>query len=120
MPKYGDIIKQAKSGKPDDQTARQPDDQVPGKPDSSDNEQRPSPQMAQPINQLSGKPDSQITRQPASQLAKPMNEPMKNLCVKVPEAWRRHWAAQAKLTGRTMTDVMVEALTQEFGLPDNQ
>jgi hypothetical protein len=45
---------------------------------------------------------------------------MKNLCVKVPESWRRHWAAQAKLTGRTMTDVMVEALKQEFGLPDNQ
>jgi hypothetical protein len=100
MPKYGDIIKQAKSGKPDDQTARQPDSQ-PAK-----------PQQALSDNQTTRQPDNQIDSQP--------DEPMKNLCVKVPESWRRHWAAQAKLTGRTMTDVMVEALTEEFGLPDGQ
>ena len=75
MPKYRDIIKQAKSGKPADQ--------------------------------ITSRPDNQQTSQP--------DEPMKNLCVKVPESWRRHWAAQAKLTGRTMTDVIVEALTEELG-----
>jgi hypothetical protein len=71
-----------------------------------------SPQTPEPVQQVTSKPDSQKTSQP--------DEPMKNLCIKVPESWRRHWAAQAKLTGRTMTDVMVEALTTEFGLPDNQ
>jgi hypothetical protein len=100
MPKYGDIIKQAKSSKPDDQTASQPDTQT------TKIQQVPS------INQIASQPDTQTTSQP--------DEPMKNLCVKVPESWRRHWAAQAKLTGRTMTDVMVEALTEEFGLPANQ
>ncbi|WP_204141264.1 hypothetical protein [Halomicronema sp. CCY15110] len=100
MPKYGDIIKQAKSGKPDSQTTSLPDSQ--------------SAELHQALvaNQVARQPDSQVARQP--------DGPMKNLCVKVPESWRRHWAAQAKLTGRTMTDVMVEALTTEFGLPDNQ
>jgi hypothetical protein len=102
MPKYGDIIKQAKSVKPDSQTARQPEVPPP-------NQTPPARSTSVPA---SLKPDNQTTRQP--------DEPMKNLCVKVPESWRRHWAAQAKLTGRTMTDVMVEALTGAFGLPDNQ
>lgn len=96
MPKYGDIIKQAKSVKPDNQMTRR-----------QSTSSRKSGQIPQ-----NEKPDSQITSQP--------DEPMKNLCVKVPESWRRHWAAQAKLTGRTMTDVMVEALKTEFGLPENQ
>lgn len=100
MPKYGDIIKQAKSGKPDNQITSRPDNQS------------VEPYQASAANQIASKPDSQQTSQP--------DEPMKNLCIKVPESWRRHWAAQAKLTGRTMTDVMVEALTEEFGLPVNQ
>ena len=68
-------------------------------------------------NQETIKPDSQLTGKPDSQKS---NEPMKNLCVKVPESWRRHWAAEAKRTGKTMTDVMVAALKKEFGLPDDQ
>jgi hypothetical protein len=112
MPKYGDIIKQAKSGKPDNQTPGLPDNQTTRKPESLASDSR--------LDSQAVKPDNQTTRQPDSQTDKSMSEPMKNLCVKVPEAWRRHWAAQAKLSGRTMTDVMVEALTQEFGLPDNQ
>lgn len=104
MPKYGDIIKQAKTSKPDSQITSQPDSQI--------NQHPQSPQATGKNQQVTSKPDSQITSQP--------DEPMKNLCVKVPESWRRHWAAQAKLTGRTMTDVMVEALKTEFGMPDNQ
>ena len=65
----------------------------------------------QPDSQLAKQPDSQTTRQP--------DEKMVNLCVRVPESQRRWWAAQAKLKGITMTDVMVEALTKEFGIPDN-
>jgi len=64
-----------------------------------------------PDNQQSGKPENRQTEKPEKQV---------NLCAKVPESWRRHWAAQAKLQGRTMTQVMVEALTEAFGLPENQ
>jgi len=112
MPKYGDIIKQAKSVKPDSQTDGLPEDQQTRQPDSQKDEKQAPLQVEQPASQMTVQPEDQQTRQP--------DEPMKNLCVKVPESWRRHWAAQAKLTGRTMTDVMVEALKQEFGLPDNQ
>ena len=67
----------------------------------------------------SGKPDSQIASQPDNQKAiKP--EKQVNLCTKVPESWRRHWAAEAKRTGITMTEVMVNALKEQFGLPDDQ
>ena len=111
MPKYGDIIKQAKSAKPDSQTDGLPDSQTARQPDEKSSNQE-SLQTEEPVNQIAIKPEDQQTRQP--------DKPMKNLCVKVPESWRRHWAAQAKLTGRTMTDVMVEALKQEFGLPEDQ
>jgi hypothetical protein len=72
------------------------------------------------------KPDDQITSEPDDQIAgqpEPDNqvkEKQVNLCVKVPESLRKHWAIQAKIQDITMTDVMVEALTQKFGLPDNQ
>jgi hypothetical protein len=92
--KYGSLIRQAKQPKPDDQITRQPD------------------------NQLSGQPDNQITGQPEPD--DQVKERQVNLCVKVPEPWRKHWAIQAKIQDITMTDVMVEALTQKFGLPDDQ
>ena len=96
--RYGALIKQAKQAPPDDQNARQPKNQVHGEPD----------------NQMPGQPDNQIGRKPAP------DEKQVNLCVKVPESLRRHWAIQAKIQGVTMTAVMVEALTQKFGLPDDQ
>ena len=64
-----------------------------------------------PENQISEKQDQQINRQPEREV---------NLCVKVPESLRRHWAAEAKRNGITMTEVMTEALIQKFGKPDNQ
>ena len=45
-------------------------------------------------------------------------EPEVNLCVKVPISLRRHWSAEAKRTGVTMTSVIVEALKARFGEPD--
>ena len=42
-----------------------------------------------------------------------------NLCCKVPESWRRHWAAEAKRNGVTMTEVIMAAFTAKFGLPEN-
>lgn len=92
--KYGSLIRQAKQPKPDDQIAVEPGNQISGQPD----------------NQMPGQPE------PDNQV----KEKQVNLCVKVPESWRKHWAIQAKIQDITMTDVMVEALTQKFGLPDNQ
>jgi len=40
-----------------------------------------------------------------------------NLCAKVPKHYRQYWAGQAKLNGTTMTKVIIDALTEEFGLP---
>lgn len=94
--KYSGIIRQA----------RQPDDQI------AERSLEPADQqLAQPDDQQSGQPDDQQTSKPEKQV---------NLCVKVPESWRRHWAAHSKLQGVTMTEVMVEALSQKFGLPDDQ
>jgi hypothetical protein len=92
--KYGSLIRQAKQPRPDGQIAGRPDNQITSKPD----------------NQITGKPE------PGDQV----KEKQVNLCVKVPESLRRHWAIQAKIQDVTMTDVMVEALTQKFGLPDDQ
>lgn len=64
--------------------------------------------------------ENQQTIKPDDQTASKPDEKLVNLCVKVPESLRRHWAAEAKRSGVTMTDVMVEALTQKFGLPDSQ
>ena len=92
--KYGALIRQAKQAEPGDQETGKPDNQITSKPDA----------------QIAGKPE------PANQI----KEKQVNLCVKVPESLRRHWAIQAKIQDITMTDVMVEALTQKFGLPDDQ
>ena len=94
--KYGALIQKAREqenqevGKPDDQTTRQPD------------------------NQPTGKPDRQTTRQPEIEVVK---EKEVNLCVKVPESLRRHWAAESKREGITMTEVIVQALEARFGKP---
>jgi hypothetical protein len=112
--RYGALIKQAKQAPPDDQNARQPKNQVHGEPDNQMPGQTDNQIDRKPDNQMPGQPDNQIDRKPAP------DEKQVNLCVKVPESLRRHWAIQAKIQGVTMTAVMVEALTQKFGLPDDQ
>ncbi|PSB00678.1 hypothetical protein [Merismopedia glauca] len=101
--KYGDLIRKARE--PDDQTTRQPESQI--EPQLSQN----SSSSINSSSQKTREPDSQIARQPEKEV---------NLCVKVPESLRRHWAAEAKRQGITMTEIMTEALTQRFGKPDNQ
>ncbi len=49
--------------------------------------------------------------------AEEATEPEVNLCVKVPVSLRRHWSAEAKRQGTTMTSVIVEALKAKFGEP---
>jgi hypothetical protein len=67
-------------------------------------------------NQAAEKPDNQKTSQP--EVSAEEAEPEVNLCVKVPISLRRHWSAEAKRTGVTMTSVIVEALKARFGEPD--
>jgi hypothetical protein len=62
----------------------------------------------QPDNQETSKPE--VTQETA--------EPEVNLCVKVPVSLRRHWSAEAKRTGVTMTSVIIEALKARFGEPE--
>lgn len=57
------------------------------------------------------KPEKQVETNPD------MEEKMVNLCVKVPQSLRQHWAAEAKRQGTTMTAVITEALNQKFGKP---
>ncbi len=89
--KFGDII----------QKAREQENQITGLQDNKTSQSEKE--------QLSGLQNDQIT-----------SEPDVNLCVKVPKSIRHHWAVEAKRTGVTMTSVIIEALTQKFGLPENQ
>lgn len=114
MAKYGDLIRKAREGdnqeasKPEDQLAVKPDDQKTSKPDDQQESVSQEP-----------KAESQTSVKPDDQKAKPTEREV-NLCVKVPESLRRHWAAEAKRQGITMTEVMTEALTLRFGKPVNQ
>lgn len=45
------------------------------------------------------------------------SEPDVNLSIKVAAARRRHWAAEAKRQGTTLTAAITEALSQRFGEP---
>lgn len=56
------------------------------------------------------------TDQASGQVIEP--EPEVNLCVKVPISLRRHWSAEAKRQGTTMTAVIIEALKAKFGEPE--
>jgi hypothetical protein len=44
-------------------------------------------------------------------------EELVNLCIKVPLSLRRHWASESKKRGISMTEVIIEALKNEFGEP---
>jgi len=58
-------------------------------------------------NQKSDKPDNQTVA-----------DPDVNLCTKVPLSLRRHWSAEAKRRGVTLTAVITTALTEAFGTPE--
>ncbi len=69
-------------------------------------------------NQKASLPDDQITSQPGKLEEAAESEEEVNLCVKVPKRLRRHWAAESKRTGITMTSVIIEALKARFGEPE--
>lgn len=48
-----------------------------------------------------------------------IEEKQANLCIKVPLSWRQWWVAHSKLHGVTITDVVIEALAEKFGVPED-
>lgn len=71
----------------------------------------------EPENQIAIKTEDQTSGLPEKE---PELEQMVNLCVKVPISQRRYWMSKAKEQGITVTSVIIEALTQKFGEPENQ
>ena len=75
-------------------------------------------QARKPDNQIASKPDDQINGLPNNQTtSEPEVVKEVNLCVKVPETLRRHWAAESKRQGVTMTEIIIQALSDRFGKP---
>lgn len=107
--KYGALIQKARST--ENQESVKPDNQITNQPEAPD-ENSGIQEANQQKDKKSGKPDNQTTSQPAV-----VKEREVNLCVKVPESLRRHWAAESKRQGITMTEVIVQALEARFGRP---
>jgi hypothetical protein len=62
------------------------------------------------------KTDSKNARKPENGTGKTA-DPDVNLSIKVSAARRRHWAAEAKRNGTTLTATITEALSERFGEP---
>lgn len=62
------------------------------------------------------KQESQKARKP--EVSAKSSEPDVNLSIKVSAARRRHWAAEAKRQGTTLTATITEALSARFGEPE--
>lgn len=43
-----------------------------------------------------------------------------SLTIKVPESWRTYWQIEAKKRRTTMRQAIIDALTKEFGLPEDE
>ena len=96
MSKFGAIIEQAKS-----QNAGKPEHQKDVKQE----------------NHISRKPVSKNTGKPENKSVAKASERDVNLSIKVPESRRRHWVPEAKRRGASLTAVIVESLSKQFGEP---
>lgn len=63
------------------------------------------------------KQDNQKARKPREEQER-NSEPDVNLSIKVAAPRRRHWAAEAKRQGITLTAAITEALSRRFGEPE--
>jgi hypothetical protein len=61
--------------------------------------------------------ENQKTRKPSTEKGRD-SDPEVNLSIKVAASRRRHWAAEAKRKGITLTAVIIEALSRKFGEPE--
>ena len=109
MGKYGELIQQAKA-----EPAPELESQTTGKPESQTSGFLGRQKTRKPVNQQTRKAENQKARRLEIQTG----EELVNLGIKVPLSWRRHWAAQSKLRGIPMTEVIVHALIDVFGKPE--
>ena len=72
-------------------------------------EKQPKSQLV--VNTASGKTVN-------NEIGKTRDDEPVNITIKVPRKSRQFWTSKAKLEGVTMTEVLVEALTERFGLPE--
>jgi hypothetical protein len=113
MSKYGDLIKEARKTKsPDGQ------DDIPknsGKRETKNSIILENKKVSIPEK----KKTSFIESKETSDLKMPeiTEEKLAGISIKVPENLRRHWVVESKRKGKSMTSVIIEALTKEFGSP---
>jgi hypothetical protein len=63
------------------------------------------------------KQENQKDRKQETKAAEP--DPEVNLSIKVAASRRRHWAAEAKRRGTTLTAAITAALSERFGEPED-
>ncbi|HEY0428586.1 MAG TPA: hypothetical protein VGC76_12465 [Pyrinomonadaceae bacterium] len=76
--------------------------------------------ISQAKNNVSGNTENQKDGKPEKQETVKIAEREVNLSIKVPERLRRHWTAEAKRSGTSITAEVTAALNKKFGTPDNQ
>ena len=69
-------------------------------------------------NRKTGKPENRKTINNADEPETEIKSV--NLSIKVPENYRRHWAAEAKRQGTSITAEITEALKNRFGAPEQE
>lgn len=78
--------------------------------------EQPEQEASKPEDQKTVIPENHKTSSEAAQVLEKAKDV--NLTIKVPESLRRHWAAESKREGVSMTAVITQALIERFGLPE--
>lgn len=93
MSKYGDLIKEARKSE---------------KPTVQKEQKKPRKQESNLSRILESKKNTIVENK---------EEKLAGISIKVPESLRRHWVVESKRKGKSMTSVIINALTKEFGEP---
>jgi hypothetical protein len=94
MSKYGDLIKEARKSE-------------------ASNENNEKVERTQRVE----KNNSRILEKQKTTDFQNKEEKLAGISIKVPERMRRHWVVESKRKGKSMTSVIIEALSKEFGEP---
>jgi hypothetical protein len=62
-------------------------------------------------------PFSKAVNIESNNTGKPESQKMTNLTIKVPLHYRRYWLSKAKGEGGSLTEEIIKALSERFGLP---
>jgi hypothetical protein len=105
--KFGDLIRKAREQEPEARS-QEPEDQNAVIPESQ--------KAGITEKQFASKTENQKTEPEITQVVEKPKDV--NLTIKVSETLRRHWAAESKRVGISMTAVIIDALTKKFGKPE--